>query len=777
MFGGKKSRSADQLALKTCLQYQKAIQDGKFAAGLSYDLKKCFDTIPFMLALDVFAARGTDLTVVSTMRSFYNNHTKHFRLDGNHTFAFKPSCGIIQGCPISMLLLTALITCWAEKNQDSAASNTKRSYADDLSIVAEGATKKEVKDQLNISHQQIEKFTRLAGMTINMNKTFTFGATSFKACVPSISNHQTSFRLVGCSIKTTPAPMWTALEKQRFADWKQTIQRVRVLPLSWQDKSKVIQTAMSKLTFGQGMHALHASKETCRAMRAVVIRTLLDADNYNSSPNAIFALLTQPSNDPVFALDLAAFQLFRHTFQTQTQIDELKTAMNEHSQEQDGPITRLAQLKDHPVFAKIVAAFLNRTLHPTKWQHLLREDYRLHAWQTLCRDRAQHFAGTWQGVDRSRTLALLHELIVQADALQSKCDNDDFVIDDPKMDPRAKLKVLRLLLTGGLNNPELQHRHKKQDGTVVCLCKQGEPSLEHISWFCPRFANLRQQALDNLPAPLDQLPKCFYACALVPKQMNISAGQVRSIQQSLINIWQSHISDWYDNPDNFQVVQSKQSPPDDHIDPAQNSQATTEEIKSEPLSRNGHVIKINPEGGVFCCKYGKATKLLKHQRLKILSKPCKHPNLPQAHWLTSPGAMNNSVRFGELWYELHHKYNQAGHKYFWNQRFGKDPKNLSTFGKLWWQQCGKQYVWCQRNNNPSTKCVPAKTSPPTPQWVSDCLADLQMITLPDYFAQEQNPILPSHPSRFRLIGKQPDRRTNNSSEAASSSSLPRTGVG
>ena len=45
----------------------------------------CFDAIPYMLALDVFAARGADLRVVSTLKAFYQTHNKHFRLEGDHT--------------------------------------------------------------------------------------------------------------------------------------------------------------------------------------------------------------------------------------------------------------------------------------------------------------------------------------------------------------------------------------------------------------------------------------------------------------------------------------------------------------------------------------------------------------------------------------------------------------------------------------------------------------------------------------------------------------------
>lgn len=188
----------------------------------------------------------------------------------------------------------------------------------------------------------------------------------------------------------------------------------------------------------------------------------------------------------------------------------LKARIQLHHINLDGPVARVVQLSENPVFAKTMKAFLDGNLHPNKWQHSLREDYRLNAWQVLCRDRSQHFTGTWQGVDRARTLGWLNELMTRADELQAKCDQEDFIIEDPKADPRAQLKVLRLLLSAGLQNPERQHRHKKKAGKAICLCNGGEPSLEHISWHCPRFADIRQVALQNLPMPLSQLPQCFF---------------------------------------------------------------------------------------------------------------------------------------------------------------------------------------------------------------------------------------------------------------------------
>ena len=79
-FGGKYSRSADQLAYETCMQLADASQSNTLIAGLSFDLRKCFDTVPYRLALDLFLTRGCDVPIVQSLKSFYSAHTKFFRL-------------------------------------------------------------------------------------------------------------------------------------------------------------------------------------------------------------------------------------------------------------------------------------------------------------------------------------------------------------------------------------------------------------------------------------------------------------------------------------------------------------------------------------------------------------------------------------------------------------------------------------------------------------------------------------------------------------------------
>ena len=108
------------------------MQQEQYAGGLSYDMRKCFDSIPTRLILHIFNLRGADSKVTRALSGFYAQQ-KFLRLEGHHSHAFKPSNGIVQGCPLSMILLTSLMTAWIEFCQHTVVHATRRSYADDLS--------------------------------------------------------------------------------------------------------------------------------------------------------------------------------------------------------------------------------------------------------------------------------------------------------------------------------------------------------------------------------------------------------------------------------------------------------------------------------------------------------------------------------------------------------------------------------------------------------------------------------------------------------------------
>ena len=204
----------------------------------------------------------------------------------------------------------------------------------------------------------------------------------------------------------------------------------------------------------------------------------------------------------------------------------------------------------------------------------------------------------------------------------------------PEHDPRAKLKVLRLLLTAGLMTPERDHRHRRQAGVTRCACGRGAPTIEHISWKCGLFKEQRAPA-QRIITRYRRLPTCFRLCTLVPSSLRMPVEEVKTVQAALLKIWQRHISDWGDDPTDPAIIHLPSVPPaasssSDHHEPP--PVPPQDDPQLQPMSRNGHVLQLLPTGGAFCRKCGKQTKIIKHLRLNILGKRCKFASLPPQQW-------------------------------------------------------------------------------------------------------------------------------------------------
>ena len=783
-YGLKQSNAADALAFDTCLQMQLDIQEGYLTSGVSYDMQKCFDSIPIKLVLQVFNHRGADPNVLRALTGFYTQHEKYFQIDGHFSPAYKPSNGILQGCPLSMLLLTSLATTWIEHCQAHLPETRPRSYADDLSICAKSKNTAELVSQTRQMHQITAEFVNDAGMKINPEKCFTFGHKSVSGCLRLIPSHKQQFRLVGGSIKLDNKHHWTDLEQSRAEQWKQSIQNIRPLPISWQEKSTIAQSFMSQFTFGQGTHKLYLTSKKTTHLRATVIRTLLNTDFYDASPAIIFTLLTKPSIEPEFASNLAALQLIFRMIKTRQQKLQILTLINDPTNtpfEIDGPLSRIQQLYQNEIYHGVLHAFLNSQLDFRKWQHELRETFRKSWWRTVARERSQHFAGIEHGINRHLTLAYLKSLESEADDIQYKLDHQMIPEIDIALDPRPKLKILRLLLSAGVQTPERDHRHRKQPGSVTCYCNNGSPTIYHISWECSCFRDIRGDIRKLLPKPLHQLPTRFQYTTIVPNDMNITQRQIMEIQERLVCIWQKQVQMWYETiePTVNPTSSTPQAPENTHVDSSHNNDTITHNNSASPAIKRGHVLRLIPEGGVFCCRCGKQTKNLKHQRLKILSRPCAYPDLEPAQWLTAPGFNNSIHRIREAENLLNTKYNTGNHTLVWNRKVGKN-KTKSDYGLLWCARCGHSWPWDKRTCNlKRSVCQPLPDFPDPPDWV----------TFLDHYTplnrQSSAASAPPAHVRRRITGKHPSLPSSNNSlnaasspgQPSSSSSHPRRGVG
>ena len=82
---------------------------GDSQVGLSVDLAKAFDSLPHGVMLRLLSELGMDERVLRPLRTMYTRLRRRFRLAGAVGEEFSSTNGIVQGCPFSVVLLSALV--------------------------------------------------------------------------------------------------------------------------------------------------------------------------------------------------------------------------------------------------------------------------------------------------------------------------------------------------------------------------------------------------------------------------------------------------------------------------------------------------------------------------------------------------------------------------------------------------------------------------------------------------------------------------------------------
>ena len=183
-YGLKGRPAADSLVFDTCAYLAGASQDGPYVGGISYDFEKCFDRVPTALAINILRARGCDNNLCRALDGFYSSHVKHFRLEGHYDEPFRPANGLVQGCPLSMLVLSSMVACWHEHLQATIPAVVPKSYADDISVCSQAARPRQVRTQVVSVHASTQQFSNRSGLKINCGKSFTFGHHSKRGFPP-----------------------------------------------------------------------------------------------------------------------------------------------------------------------------------------------------------------------------------------------------------------------------------------------------------------------------------------------------------------------------------------------------------------------------------------------------------------------------------------------------------------------------------------------------------------------------------------------------------------
>ena len=124
----------DDVWFTQALLIEEALITSKPLAGLSIDFTKAFDRVPTHILFRLAERLGVEGGILKGVTSLYAQMRRHWKVGGFIGQAFTSTNGILQGCPLSVVLLNMLIHVWAATMDNENPESSPEAYADDLSI-------------------------------------------------------------------------------------------------------------------------------------------------------------------------------------------------------------------------------------------------------------------------------------------------------------------------------------------------------------------------------------------------------------------------------------------------------------------------------------------------------------------------------------------------------------------------------------------------------------------------------------------------------------------
>ncbi|KAJ9435454.1 hypothetical protein DIPPA_12764, partial [Diplonema papillatum] len=159
----------EDVLMEIGLEMEDALLDGEPLYGVALDFRKCFDMVPREIVLRLAGDLGLHNRVLKPLRAIYRLLARRFKLPLGVGREFSVTNGILQGCPVSVILINALLSVVMKAVKKEAEGVSPKSYADDatlLSRLSEAALQKGV--------DVVDEFCTLTGMELNLQKTVAF---------------------------------------------------------------------------------------------------------------------------------------------------------------------------------------------------------------------------------------------------------------------------------------------------------------------------------------------------------------------------------------------------------------------------------------------------------------------------------------------------------------------------------------------------------------------------------------------------------------------------
>ncbi|KAJ9444461.1 hypothetical protein DIPPA_21458 [Diplonema papillatum] len=533
-------RGEDPL-MTMAMEIEYALLSGDPLYGLSLDFSKCFDRVPHELTMRLMQELGLHERIMTPLRGIYGVLVRRFKLPLGVGDEFEVTNGILQGCPISVILINALLSIPMKAVKAEAPGLLTESYADDANLmtrISEAALQKGV--------DVVDEFCRLTGMALNMDKTFVF--TTVRDYVSRLQLRSTGRKFPqATALKCLGAKLSTSRKGRDHNDTARletatsTAHNLRHVPIPQPSRVLLVQSAILPAALARVPFA-PTTKESVEKLTTGVMSAVWGTKNPKRAPEAVLGILekahlTDPATRMAYSITGQFYTACQRLPHLVPQAAKIREMYGPRVTAALGPVGIAVKYGLEPCghdwaggplddVKRNGEPYLPLGKSPAERNHDIRSDLK-----TRLRARLVARRGSYAGiadVDLDATNALWKS----------------------RACPPQTARLIRVAIAGGVNTA--QHTSRMHQGGDPACTSCGNGSVEdeaHIFWRCGAYTPIRAKAeyAAIVAAEKRDWPRCLLEHGIATTRTRDLVGPVQSLMAEILAERARHVNqEWKD---------------------------------------------------------------------------------------------------------------------------------------------------------------------------------------------------------------------------------------
>ena len=219
----------------------------------------------------------------------YGSLRRRFKVGGGVGKEFRATNGILQGCPLSVILLNLLVSVWA-KAIDVETGADPMAYADDTTVIGPRA-------EVERAGEVTAEYCSLTGQQLNVKKSLSFHVNAEAAETPlrlqgEVVKVVEADRCLGADIRFNPAAQVSAHVESRVQKAVAQADRIAVLPLPLEVRCTLLATQPSAVAF-YGVEVTQLSPTHMATLEAAALRVIWGGRQPNRCKEILLTVLAR----------------------------------------------------------------------------------------------------------------------------------------------------------------------------------------------------------------------------------------------------------------------------------------------------------------------------------------------------------------------------------------------------------------------------------------------------------------------------------------------------